>query len=78
MMRAAFDIYEHPDLTSSDVWSKTNPSAKREALYKVIAVLSLAAAASTYVVYRFTGLGSKLQQRETTGRRRWASHHNII
>ncbi|PBK61310.1 hypothetical protein ARMSODRAFT_965108 [Armillaria solidipes] len=63
MMRAAFDIYEHPDLTSSDVWSKTSPSAKREALYKVIAVLSLAAAASTYVVYRFTGLGSILQQR---------------
>lgn len=65
MMRGAFEIYEHPDLTSSEVWPKTNPSARREALYKVIAALSLVAAASTYVVYRYTGLGSIIQQRTT-------------
>ncbi|KAF8896724.1 hypothetical protein CPB85DRAFT_1440260 [Mucidula mucida] len=66
MMRAAIDIYEHPQLTSSDVWSKGDSSADAEALspasvISALGALSLAAAASTYAVLRYSSLGSLLR-----------------
>ncbi|KAF8917798.1 hypothetical protein CPB85DRAFT_1430882 [Mucidula mucida] len=67
MMRAAIDIYEHPQLTSSEVWSKGDSPAAAEALspaaglISALAALSLAAAASTYAVLHYSSLGSLLR-----------------
>ncbi|KAF9018940.1 hypothetical protein BDZ89DRAFT_1073472 [Hymenopellis radicata] len=65
MMRAASDIYEHPQLTSSEVWSKGDSRAAAEALSPAGVIsalaLSLAAAASTYAVLRYSSLGGLLR-----------------
>lgn len=70
MMRAAIGIYEHPDnISSSDVWSKgdsiqaSSESSVGSVMVKALGGLSLAAAASTLVVLRYTTLGDILRER---------------
>ncbi|KAF8885970.1 hypothetical protein BD779DRAFT_1673415 [Infundibulicybe gibba] len=63
-MRAAFEIYEHPQLSDSEVWAK-QPGGSRVYVYSVVGVLSIAA--STLVVARYTALG-KSWQASTFGR----------
>ncbi|KAF9012618.1 hypothetical protein BDQ17DRAFT_1419983 [Cyathus striatus] len=55
-MRAAFELYEHPELTSSQIWQKGG----KERFYAVIGTLSLAAV-STAAVYTYTDIANSLQ-----------------
>ncbi|RDB24725.1 hypothetical protein Hypma_007382 [Hypsizygus marmoreus] len=57
-MRASIDIYEHPQLSSSDVWPKDS-SATRTCLYSVLGVFSLAAV-STFAAWRYASLGQSI------------------
>ncbi|TFK22564.1 hypothetical protein FA15DRAFT_671357 [Coprinopsis marcescibilis] len=51
-MRAAVDLYESPELSSSEVWS---PDAKSR-LCSVLGAISVAAVASSVAVYQFTSV----------------------
>lgn len=55
-MRATIGIYEHPELSASDVWLG---KIDRTSLYVLAGALSLAATVSTLAVYRYAaGLGA--------------------
>ncbi|EAU91196.2 hypothetical protein CC1G_06831 [Coprinopsis cinerea okayama7 len=53
-MRAAVDLYESPELTSSEVWSPDSNAKSR--LCSVLGALSIAAVASSVAVYQFTSV----------------------
>lgn len=54
-MRAASSIYEHPHLTSSEVWPKDGST--RACVYSALGVFSLTAAITvTAAAYRYTGI----------------------
>ncbi|KIJ95111.1 hypothetical protein K443DRAFT_683296 [Laccaria amethystina LaAM-08-1] len=58
-MRAVTDIYEHPDLTSSEVWGSDQTCSDKTRVFSVLGALSLAAAASSVAVYQYSGVVTK-------------------
>ncbi|KAF8161380.1 hypothetical protein B0H34DRAFT_700699 [Crassisporium funariophilum] len=56
-MRAACDIYEHPELSDSEIWAKDayNSSGKAR-LFSVLAALSVVMTVTTFAVCHYTGL----------------------
>ncbi|EDQ99506.1 uncharacterized protein LACBIDRAFT_316390 [Laccaria bicolor S238N-H82] len=59
-MRAATDLYEHPALTSSEVWGSSDQTCSdKTRVFSVLGALSLAAAASSVAVYQYSGVVTK-------------------
>jgi hypothetical protein len=53
-MRAAFSIYEHPQLTRSDVWPKSESTSTDGAyLYPAIGMVSIAASSLAAAAYYY-------------------------
>ncbi|KAF5375524.1 hypothetical protein D9615_009205 [Tricholomella constricta] len=57
-MRASFSLYEHPELSNSDVWPlakdpATAAAATRACVYTLLGAVSLVAAAGTFAAYHY-------------------------
>ncbi|KAF8225272.1 hypothetical protein L208DRAFT_1408746 [Tricholoma matsutake] len=56
-MRAAFSIYEHPQLTDSQVWSKNSPTKTT-----YTAVVAVGILVSSLAAYHYTSLRTSAAQ----------------